>query len=244
MIINSCVVLQLLRLGVFLNTLAKHLKNDEPHFLAFNATGTTEAVGSSVHVGKRDCRESYTNAALGWVHRDDDQFSVCLLLLCLTKEEMNKIKKKKKKKKFCTFFGLGSDLQFGRPGDLCLGLIHDLKQSHEAQSAIMQQADAFTAAAGQWFTSLTKVSKPSHLSVSILVLCAFQQQCSVLCRPSIYYFLMLAPSFWRKEAPQALFFLTPGVGSTFPDDLVLVDFSTCGRSQCLITRDSGLSTRG
>ncbi len=35
--------------------------------------------------------------------------------------------KSKKKKKILTFFGLGSDFQFGRPGYLRLGLIHDLE---------------------------------------------------------------------------------------------------------------------
>lgn len=40
-----------------------------------------------------------------------------------------KEKRKKKKKKAVTFFGLGSDFQFGRPGYLRLGLIHDLEQS-------------------------------------------------------------------------------------------------------------------
>lgn len=35
----------------------------------------------------------------------------------------------KEKKEIITFFGLGSDFQFGRPRYLRLGLIHDLKQS-------------------------------------------------------------------------------------------------------------------
>jgi len=39
--------------------------------------------------------------------------------------------RRKKLNKLITLFGLGSDFQFGGPGDLRLGLIHDLEQKEE-----------------------------------------------------------------------------------------------------------------